>query len=283
MGNKNSFTRRSLLAAGSALAANAQTAAAGAKRYVRFRKGSRTAYGLLQGEQVRELSGNFLAQHRETGTVHTLREVKLLAPVVPGKVLAVARNYQSHLGRVEPPARPEFFYKPTSSIVGPDDAILLPPDATDVHYEGELVVVIGKRISRVNKQQAADAIFGVTCGNDVSERQWQNSATKDIQWWRAKGSDTFGPLGPCVAVGLEYAKLQLKTRLNGKVVQEQPTSDLIYDCLTMVSFASQYVTLDPGDLLYTGTPGTTKKMSPGDVVEVEIEGIGTLRNPVRLG
>jgi 2-keto-4-pentenoate hydratase/2-oxohepta-3-ene-1,7-dioic acid hydratase in catechol pathway len=272
MQTQGSFTRRSLFAAAASLTASAQASAV--KRYVRFRKANRIAYGLLAGEQVRELSGDFLAAHKETGAVHALKDVKLLAPVVPGKVLALARNYQSHLGRVEPP---------TSSLIGPDDAILIPPDATDVHYEGELVIVIGKRLRRVDKQQAAAGIFGVACGNDVSERQWQNSATKDIQWWRAKGSDTFSPLGPCVATGLNYGKLQLKTRLNGKVVQEQPTSDLIYDCPTMVSFASQYVTLEPGDLVYTGTPGTTKKMSPGDVVEVEIEGIGTLRNPVRLG
>jgi 2-keto-4-pentenoate hydratase/2-oxohepta-3-ene-1,7-dioic acid hydratase in catechol pathway len=114
----------------------------------------------------------------------------------------------------------------------------------------------------------------------VSEREWQNGATKDLQWWRAKGSDTFAPLGPVLVQGLDYGSLLLRTRLNGEVVQEQPTSDLIFDCPTIVSFVSRFVTLLPGDLIYTGTPGQTRKMKPGDVVEVEIEGIGVLRNPV---
>jgi 2-keto-4-pentenoate hydratase/2-oxohepta-3-ene-1,7-dioic acid hydratase in catechol pathway len=173
------------------------------------------------------------------------------------------------------------FYKPVACICGPDDAIVLPKDSTDVHYEGELVAVIGKKLKNATKAQAAAGVFGVTCGNDVSERQWQGGPDKDIQWWRAKGSDTFGPLGPWVVTGVDYSKLMLRTRLNGKVVQEQSTAELIYDIPTMIAFTSKYVTLEPGDLVYTGTPGTTKKMAPGDVVEVDIEGIGVLRNPVK--
>jgi 2-keto-4-pentenoate hydratase/2-oxohepta-3-ene-1,7-dioic acid hydratase in catechol pathway len=123
-------------------------------------------------------------------------------------------------------------------------------------------------------------VFGVTCGNDVSERDWQSGAAKDLQWWRAKGADTFAPLGPCVVTGLDYGNLLLTTRVNGQVVQQQYTSDLLFDIPTVVSFISQFVTLEPGDLIYTGTPGSTSKLNPGDVVEVEIEGIGVLRNPV---
>ncbi len=273
------MTRRTVLgAASTAMALQAQS---GPAKYVRFRKGTRVAYGAIDGDSVRELTGDFIAGGKANGTVHKLKEVKLLAPVKPGKVIAIARNYQSHLGKIPPPPRPEMFYKPTACICGPDDAIVLPKDSTDVHYEGELVAVIGKKLKNATKAQAAAGVFGVTCGNDVSERQWQNGPDKDIQWWRAKGSDTFGPLGPWVVTGVDYSKLMLRTKLNGKVVQEQSTAELIYDIPTMIAFTSKYVTLEPGDLVYTGTPGTTKKMAPGDVVEVDIEGIGVLRNPVK--
>jgi len=255
-------------------------AQSGPTHYVRFRQGSRTAFGVLLGDEVRELSGDYLKGGKPTGKKVALKDVKLLAPIVPNKVFALARNYQSHLGTVAPPARPEFFFKPTTSICGPGDAILLPKDSTDVHYECELVVVIGKKLKNVSKAEAAAGVFGVTCGNDVSERQWQNGRDKDIQWWRAKGSDTFGPIGPSVVAGLKYEDLAIKTRLNGNVVQDGRTSQLIFDVVTMISFCSKYVALEPGDLVFTGTPGTTKKMAPGDVVEVDIEGIGVLRNPV---
>ncbi|MGB9609387.1 MAG: fumarylacetoacetate hydrolase family protein, partial [Bryobacteraceae bacterium] len=131
---------------------------------------------------------------------------------------------------------------------------------------------------------AAASIFGYTCGNDVSERQWQNGADRDLQWWRAKGADTFGPAGPAIATALDPKRgLTLETRLNGQTVQKQSTADLIFDCIEIVRFASRYVTLEAGDLIFTGTPGTTRAMHAGDVVEVSIEGIGTLRNPVREG
>jgi 2-keto-4-pentenoate hydratase/2-oxohepta-3-ene-1,7-dioic acid hydratase in catechol pathway len=143
-----------------------------------------------------------------------------------------------------------------------------------------LVVVIGKPVKHATPEQARAAIFGVTCGNDVSERNWQHGEQKDLQWWRAKGSDTFAPLGPAIVTGLDYGNLPLQTRLNGEVVQRQSTSDLIFDCPSIVSWVSGWVTLMPGDIIYTGTPGATRKLSPGDVVEVEIEGIGVLRNPV---
>ena len=164
--------------------------------------------------------------------------------------------------------------------LAPGDPIVIPADSQNTHYEGELVIVVGKSASRVSKEQAQDAIFGVTCGNDVSERDWQNGPQKDLQWWRAKGADTFGPCGPYIVRGLDYGKLRLRTLLNGEVVQDQSTSDLLFDCPSIVSFISRYVALSPGDLIYTGTPGATRKMKPGDTVEVEIEGIGTLRNPV---
>ena len=142
------------------------------------------------------------------------------------------------------------------------------------------MVVVGQRLRDASPEEARAGIFGVTCGNDVSERNWQHGPGKDLQWWRAKGSDTFAPLGPALVSGLDYGNLQLRTRLNGEIVQKQTTADLIFDCPAIVSWVSGWVTLAPGDAIYTGTPGGTRKLAPGDVVEVEIEGIGVLRNPV---
>jgi 2-keto-4-pentenoate hydratase/2-oxohepta-3-ene-1,7-dioic acid hydratase in catechol pathway len=249
-------------------------------KYVRFRQGAKTAYGILDGETVRELTGTPFDGSGEAGVTHALAAVKLLAPCQPPKILAVGRNYRSHLGDRPAPERPEIFYKPVSSLQDPEEPIVIPPDATNVHYEGELVLVIGKPTRDATPDQAREAIFGVTCGNDVSEREWQSGAAKDLQWWRAKGCDTFAPLGPAIVTGLEFDRLLLQTRLNGEVVQKQLTSDLLFDSPTVVSWISRFVTLMPGDLIYTGTPGHTRKMKPGDVVEVEIEGIGVLRNRV---
>lgn len=254
--------------------------AAGVTRFVRFSYRGQTAHAVQEGNDLNVIQGDLFGSYKVTGTKRKLSEVKLLYPVAPSKALAVGLNYKSHLGSRTPPPQPEMFYKPITCLQNPGDPIRIPPGAKNVHYEGELVVVIGKKLSRPSKDEAAAGIFGVTCGNDVSERDWQNGAQKDLQWWRAKGADTFGPMGPAIVRGLDYGKLQLETRLNGKSMQKQLTSDLLYDCPTIVHFVSQYVTLEPGDVIFTGTPGTTTKMSPGDVVEVEIEGIGVLKNPV---
>ncbi len=251
-------------------------------KYVRFRVGSRIAYGIQDENGIAELEGD-LFQHQPTGIRHKLEAVTLLVPCTPGKVLAVGRNFKTHMGSRPHPQRPELFYKPISCLQDPDGPIVHPKDATDLHHEAELVFVIGKRLRHASKEEAREAIWGLTCGNDVSERMWQNgndAVPKDVQWWRAKGADTFGPLGPCIVTGLNPDNLRVTCRLNGEVVQDQSTSDFIFDSATMVSFASQYVTIEPGDIIFTGTPGTTRAMKLGDVVEVEIEGIGVLRNPV---
>jgi 2-keto-4-pentenoate hydratase/2-oxohepta-3-ene-1,7-dioic acid hydratase in catechol pathway len=249
-------------------------------KYVRFRKDDRTAYGILDGTAVREIAGDLFGPHQETGANHPLSAVKLLYPCEPSKILAVGRNYKSHLGDRQLPDRPEMFYKPVSALQHPGEPIVIPADAANVHFEGELVIVIGNRLSGVTAAEARDAIFGVTCGNDVSERDWQSGPHKDLQWWRAKGSDSFAPLGPAIVTGLDYGNLMLETRLNGEVVQKQSTADLVFDCPAVVSWLSRWVTLLPGDVIYTGTPGTTRAMKRGDVVEVEIEGIGVLENTV---
>jgi 2-keto-4-pentenoate hydratase/2-oxohepta-3-ene-1,7-dioic acid hydratase in catechol pathway len=251
-------------------------------KYVRFRRGAATAYGILDGDTIREIEGNLFGSRKDTGAAHKVGAVKLLYPCEPAKIFAVGLNYRSHLRDRPVPPRPEIFYKPVSALQNPEDPIVLPKDSHNVHFEGELVVVIGKRTKGVSAAEARDAIFGVTCGNDVSERDWQNGANKDLQWWRAKGSDTFAPLGPAIVTGIDYSKLPLETRVNGEVKQKQSTADLIFDCPTVVSWISQAVTLEPGDLIYTGTPGATSKLNPGDVVEIQIEGIGVLRNKVSV-
>lgn len=274
------MTRRTLLAAPLALAQSPVQAQASVQRYVRFRRGSTAVYGLLDGETITELRGDLFASPKPTSTKHKLSAVKLLSPCVPPKVLAVGLNYKSHLGSAKPPKNPEIFYKPTTCLISPGETIRIPKDSRNTHYEGELVIVIGKAASDVSVADARGVIFGVTCGNDVSERDWQNGPEKDLQWWRAKGADTFGPLGPAIVTGIDYGKLLLQTRLNGEVVQKQYTSDLLFDCPTIVSFVSRYVALTPGDVIYTGTPGSTRKMKAGDTVEVDIEGVGVLKNPV---
>jgi 2-keto-4-pentenoate hydratase/2-oxohepta-3-ene-1,7-dioic acid hydratase in catechol pathway len=247
--------------------------------YIRYRTGSQISYGILEGDHIQEISGD-LFHPTATGVTRKLADVKLVHPLTPGKILAVGLNYKSHLGERPAPKTPEIFYKPISSLQNPGDPIVLPRDSSNVHYEGELVIVIGKHAKDISPEDARAAIFGITCGNDVSERDWQHGPSKDLQWWRAKGSDTFSPLGPAIVTGIDYGNLLLQTRLNGEVVQKQFTSDLLFDCPAIVSYISGWVTLEPGDLIYTGTPGSTRKMSAGDVVEVEIDGIGILRNPV---
>jgi 2-keto-4-pentenoate hydratase/2-oxohepta-3-ene-1,7-dioic acid hydratase in catechol pathway len=244
-------------------------------KYVRFQNGATIAYGILEDQVISELSGDLLGSHKLAGAKHKLADVKLLYPITPPKVLAVGLNYKSHLGERPAPVTPEIFYKPVTCLQNPCDPIVIPHGSKNTHYEGELVVIIGKRSSHVSVEEAPGRIFGVTCGNDVSERDWQK---KDLQWWRAKGSDTFGPLGPAIVTGLDYTNLLLQTRLNGEVVQKQFTSDLLFSPAHIVSYISACVTLMPGDAIYTGTPGSTKKLSPGDTVEVEIEGIGVLTN-----
>ncbi len=248
---------------------------------MRFRHSGRSGYGILEGGTVRPIRGGLFGSRERTGEALPAGSVEPLVPCEPPKVLAVGRNYRSHLGQRDEPRRPEIFYKPATSLIGPGEAIRFPRGAANVHSEGELVIVIGRQVKNASPEEAREAIFGVTCGNDVSERDWQNGPDKDLQWWRAKGADTFGPLGPWIVTGIDYGNLMLETRLNGEVVQRQSTADLIFDCPTIVSWISQAVTLLPGDVIYTGTPGTTRPMKPGDEVEVEIEGIGVLRNPVR--
>ena len=246
-------------------------------RYVKYEAAGRTAWGLLEGETIRELQGNVFDGAKPSGRTLKLADVKLLAPAEARKVIAAGLNYRSHIGEQSPAKYVGLFAKMPTSLVGHNANIIYPADATTLHYEAEVCLVIGKRAKNISEAQVKDHVFGVTPCNDVSERAWQKA---DLQWFRAKGSDTFGPMGPALVRGADYNKLALIGRHNGKVVQESSTDMLIFPIDTIVSYVSRYVTLEPGDVIFTGTPGTTQAMKPGDTYEVEIKGIGVLRNTV---
>ena len=247
-------------------------------------EGEVLADGIIDDSVVEELAVAPFEGEVRTGKQMPLEELQLLAPATPSKVIAVGLNYRSHLdnspiGTRPEPTEPGLFAKLPSSLVGPGAAIEIPPDAEVIHAEGEVVVVIGRSTRHVRPEEAADHIFGVTAGNDVSERTWQRD---DLQWLRAKGSDSFGPLGPRIVTGAAWEDLRLRTRLNGEVVQDARTSDLIFSIPEIIAYASRYFTLLPGDVIYTGTPGKTSTLSPGDRVEVEVEGVGVLANEVKF-
>jgi len=216
-----------------------------------------------------------------TGARFPLSQVRLLAPILPSKVVCVGKNYADHvreMGGAEPPPEPVIFLKPSTSVCGPGDPILRPAGLSErVDYEGELAVVIGRLCKQVTAERVGEVIFGYTCANDVTARDLQ---ARDGQWTRAKGFDTFCPLGPWIETGIDPADLALTTRLNDEVRQSSRTSLLLRDVTTLVSYVSEVMTLLPGDVLLTGTPAGIGPMSRGDEVSVTIEGIGTLSNPV---
>ena len=260
---------------------------AGVTRYVRYEHGGAVKFGILNGDTISEIEGDLFGDRTPSGATVEASDVKLLYPIEPTKVFALAGNYRSHLDEDQPlPDHPEPFYKPISSLQNPNDPIVVPADSKDLHFEAEFVIVIGKKAQRVSVEEAPAHILGYTCGHDVSERNWQGGSQgdkADMQWWRAQGADTFSPMGPVIATGLDFEKSMIRLRLNGEVKQERSLADLIHKPAETVSFISQYVTLLPGDVIFTGTPGETSAMKPGDTAEVEIDGIGVLRNPVVAG
>jgi 2-keto-4-pentenoate hydratase/2-oxohepta-3-ene-1,7-dioic acid hydratase in catechol pathway len=248
-------------------------------RLVRFRFGGRIATGVLDGGDVQPLRGTFFEAPVPTGEAIPADDVRLLAPVLPSKVVAVGRNYADHAKEMgeDVPDEPLLFLKPSTAVIGPEDPILRPPIGERLDYEGELAVVIGRLARRLTPADAVLAILGYTCGNDVTLRDLQ---ARDGQWTRAKGFDTSCPLGPWIETDLDPADLHLETRLNGEVRQDARTSDLTFGPAGLVAFVSTFMTLLPGDVVLTGTPAGIGPMVPGDRVEVEIEGIGTLANTV---
>ncbi len=247
-------------------------------RYIRYTTGSEAAFGVLEGSTIHELAGNFLDTKKRTGKTLSLKDVTILAPTEPGKVIAVGLNYRDHLGDRSPAKYPGLFAKFPTCIIGQGKTIVVPGDAKYVAAEAEIVIVIGKKAHNVSIKDAPKYIFGVTCGNDVSERTWQRD---DLQWFRGKGTDTFGPMGPVIATGLDLKNIKVKGRVNGVEKQSSSSAYMIFDIATQVSYISHYVTLMPGDVIFTGTPGTAPKVDDGDVVEIEVEGVGVLKNPVK--
>jgi 2-keto-4-pentenoate hydratase/2-oxohepta-3-ene-1,7-dioic acid hydratase in catechol pathway len=252
-------------------------------RIARLTTGEEPVYGLVDGagEKIAEVTGDPLYQRIElTGATHLVEDVRLLAPVIPrSKVIGIGRNYAEHAAEMggEAPEEPLMFLVPNTAVIGPDDPVVLPPQSAEVHYEGELAVVIGRMCKDVEPEDALGVVFGYTCANDVTARDLQRS---DGQWARAKGFDTFCPLGPWVETDLDPAALGVVTRLDGEVVQDGTTSDMVHGVGALVSHASKAFTLLPGDVILTGTPAGVGPMEAGQRVEVEVEGIGVLANPV---
>jgi len=249
-------------------------------KFVRFLQGTRIAYGILEGEEIEEVTSTPFLPYEETGERWGLRAVRLLAPCLPSKIVAIGVNYKDHaeeMGR-EPPETPMFFYKPSTAVIGPGDDIVRPPGCERLDYEGELGIVIGAVARRVSADRADEVVLGYTCAIDATARDFQAS---DLQWGRAKGFDTSAPLGPWITTDLDPSDLRLVTRVNGEVRQDSRTSNLIFDTGALIEFVTRFVTLLPGDVVMTGTPSGVGPLEAGDRVEVEIEGIGTLDVAVR--
>ncbi|WP_102507827.1 fumarylacetoacetate hydrolase family protein [Sanguibacter massiliensis] len=255
-------------------------------RIARFTQGSDPRFALVDGapgaEALHVITGDPLYMPvQQTGEVVPLTDdVRLLAPVIPrSKIVAVGRNYADHVKEMgnELPTSPLLFFKPNTSVVGPDDPIVLPSWTREVSYESELAVVIGKVTKDVEPEDALSKVFGYTVANDVTARDVQRA---EDQWARAKGFDSSCPLGPWITTGLDPEDLAVRSRVNGEVRQDGRTSDMIFDVAFLVSYVSQAFTLLPGDVILTGTPAGVGSVDHGDVVECEVEGVGVLRNPV---
>ncbi len=249
------------------------------KQFIRFMFEGEAAYGQITPEGVYRLEGSPFGPYGPGELAGDLDDLDLCIPLMPGKIIGVGLNYRDHAAESgsEVPEEPIIFMKPTTTLIGPDEEIVLPPDVGRVDYEGELAIVIGKTAFRPDPAEARRAIFGYTCANDVSARVLQR---KDGQWVRAKGFDTFCPLGPIVNYDVDLGSRRIITRLNGEVRQDSTLDQHVFDPDFLVWFISQVMTLHPGDVIITGTPSGVGPLQPGDVVEVEIEGFGTLRNPV---
>ena len=250
-------------------------------RLVRFHFADRIATGAIQmGEgNVRVLQGTFFENPLPSGEEVPLDDVRLLAPVLPSKVVCVGRNYAAHAAEFgsDVPEEPLLFLKPSTAVIGPNDPIQLLPISTRVDYEGELAVVIGRLARGVRAEDAYRYILGYTCANDVTLRDLQH--TKD-QWARAKGFDGSCPLGPWVETVLDPNDIRIETRLNGEIRQAAQTSDMVFGVAELIEYITTFMTLLPGDAVLTGTPEGVGRLEKGDIVEVEVDGIGALVNPV---
>jgi 2-keto-4-pentenoate hydratase/2-oxohepta-3-ene-1,7-dioic acid hydratase in catechol pathway len=250
-------------------------------RYLRFQRRGEDAVqqGWLEDGQVGPVAGPLFGAHRRMPVGAPLAALRLQAPCLPGKIICVGRNYAEHARehRVEVPDVPMLFMKPPSAVIGPGEAILLPPQSEQVEHEAELAVVIGRRTRNAGADEAMAAVFGYTVANDVTARDLQQ---RDGQWTRAKGFDTFCPLGPWIDTDVAPHDLRILCRVNGQIRQLGSTRDMVFSVPQLVAFVSGIMTLEPGDVILTGTPAGVGKLAAGDVVQVEIEGIGAMENPV---
>ncbi|MDO9128308.1 MAG: fumarylacetoacetate hydrolase family protein [Anaerolineales bacterium] len=249
-------------------------------KIVRYQMKNETPkYGWILEDKIGAIEGDIYGEYRRLEAETTLASLKLLAPAQPSKILCVGRNFVEHVKEhdAEVPKVPLIFMKPPSAIINPGDTILLPPQSQQIEHEAELVVVIGRRGRNVTAEEAQDYIFGYTVGNDVTARDLQKS---DGQWTRAKGFDTFCPFGPWIDTEFDASDALVTCKVSGQPRQMASTRDMVFNVNTLIAFISSVMTLEPGDLIFTGTPAGVGPLKPGDVVEVEIEGLGKLSNPV---
>jgi 2-keto-4-pentenoate hydratase/2-oxohepta-3-ene-1,7-dioic acid hydratase in catechol pathway len=252
-------------------------------KLARFMVDNKIYYGEVRENLIKVIEGDPFYQYKVTEKTFSVAEVKLLAPVVPSQVICVGLNYFAHIGEfhINPqiPEAPVIFMVSPSAIINPGEAILISYPEHDTHYEAELVIVIGKKGRNIPVEQAQEYIFGYTCGNDVSDRNIQKL---DKQWTRAKSFHTFKPLGPFIVRGIDPTKVCIQSRINGQVKQNSNTQEMIWNVYQLVSFLSEIMTLNPGDVIYSGTPEGVGSLTKGDICEIEIEGIGILKNPVKF-
>lgn len=253
-------------------------------RFMRFTAEGRTAYGLVEGERVLELRGGLLDPPEHTGRSFALRDVTAEVPVMPRTFYAAGLNYTDHVIEMAAkrgetpaiPAKPDMGYRAQSALIAHDEPVVIPSDATKVQYEGEIVAVIGRRAKHLSEAEALGCVFGYTIGNDVSERNWQK---EDRTFWRAKNTDTFKPMGPWIETELDLDAAETVVRLNGAETLRFQTNHMLFGIARFISTMTRYLTLHPGDVIWMGTDGVSPDLKPGDDVEIEISGIGTLRNP----
>jgi len=250
-------------------------------KVVRFQYQGEACYGEIEGEKIFALDRSFIEENsKRTGATVNLNEVRLLTPVQPSKIICVGLNYSKHIEEMGDilHEEPVIFLKPLTALIGPEDVIVIPQMSDRVEYEAELVVVIGKTMKNVtNENQVLDSIFGYTCGNDVTARDLQK---KDGQWTRGKGFDTFCPMGPWIVTDLDKKEQDIRAILNGEIKQSSNTRYFIYSIAKLISFISQVMTINPGDVIMTGTPEGVGPMKSGDNIVIEVEGIGQLCNAV---
>jgi 2-keto-4-pentenoate hydratase/2-oxohepta-3-ene-1,7-dioic acid hydratase in catechol pathway len=254
-------------------------------RFARFKRDNRLVYGLVEGSSVIPIAGTPFEEWKRDGDGIPLDSVRLEIPVMPQNFYAVGLNYAEHIRErarrlgtpAELPSRPEPGYRSPSALIAHDDSIVLPPDTVSVQFEGELVVVMGRRARNVRESEALEYVLGYTIGNDISERRWQKI---DRTFWRSKNADTFKPMGPWIETQLDLETLRTTVRVNGSPQIEFATNSMLFGVARFIATISEYITLHPGDVIWMGTEGASPELHAGDVVEVEISSIGTLRNAV---